>query len=382
MSVWQDIPQVKMASESRFAIMLRQSYRAHGLYGTAIAAYAFGYGILLLLRPDIVPSNFFASVAAFFAILVPVLVVSFLLIVVYQANRYLEHTMGDLRSLAGLVKFLAVGNRLANGIPIILLMVVFGYVFFDAKSNIPQINPFSWDHRLAMLDKELLFGTDPWELLQPVLGHPLITWLINLNYNLWFFVLWLFWICLAFQSRPTLLRTRFFLTFFTVWIIGGTVLATVFSSAGPGFYGRLSIGPDPYHNLMTYLREVNTVVPIWAVRVQDGLWNAHVNKLIIGAISSMPSMHNATALLMAIAGFQLGRRWGILLSLHAIVIFLGSVHLAWHYAVDGYVAWVLTAVVWMAVGPVARWWHRQPAQHAFNHMLDAHFDEPGAPRRP
>jgi hypothetical protein len=48
---------------------------------------------------------------------------------------------------------------------------------------------------------------------------------------------------------------------------------------------------------------------------------------------------------------------------HMVLIFLGSIHLGWHYAIDAYLAWALTLIVWFAVKPFAVWWEgRQPAR--------------------
>ena len=156
-----------------------------------------------------------------------------------------------------------------------------------------------------------------------------------------------------------------------MWILIGGILAIVFSSAGPCFYGRLGLTPDPYADLMAYLRGVNEMLPIWAIPVQDVLWQGHVAKSAIDGISAMPSMHNGSALLFALAGYQVSRFAGHLLSAHAILIFIGSVHLGWHYAVDSYLAWALTLVIWFAMAPVARWWHSKAAQGDFDRMLAA-----------
>jgi hypothetical protein len=85
----------------------------------------------------------------------------------------------------------------------------------------------------------------------------------------------------------------------------------------------------------------------------------------------MPSLHNASAMLFALAGYQINRLWGRVLTVHAFFIFIGSIHLAWHYAVDSYVSWALTLVVWFALAPVARWWHRTAAQTDFDALLAA-----------
>src|SRR5262245_29974527 len=110
---------------------------------------------------------------------------------------------------------------------------------------------------------------------------------------------------------------------------------------------------------MTYLQSVNTIVPVWALNVQDMLWQGYVGEAAFKGISAMPSMHNATTLLFATAAFKVNRVAGWLLSVHAALIFLGSIHLGWHYAVDSYLAWPLMLLVWCLSLPIARWWQDQ-----------------------
>ena len=59
--------------------------------------------------------------------------------------------------------------------------------------------------------------------------------------------------------------------------------------------------------------------------------------------------------LFALAAWRLNRIAGILASIFAGVIFIGSVHLGWHYAVDGYVGFALALAVWWASKPLATW---------------------------
>jgi hypothetical protein len=45
---------------------------------------------------------------------------------------------------------------------------------------------------------------------------------------------------------------------------------------------------------------------------------------------------------------------GIVFTVFALVILIGSVHLAWHYAVDGYAAVIAVGCLWVVVGAVLR----------------------------
>ena len=44
----------------------------------------------------------------------------------------------------------------------------------------------------------------------------------------------------------------------------------------------------------------------------------------------------------------------MLLTAFAVIIQIGSVHLGWHYAVDGYIGASLTLAVWFGVGWVMK----------------------------
>ena len=355
---------------NRFLGLLRQSISAHGIYLLIVAAYYASFLVLLRLYPDFVPTNFMVAAIGFIGL-------SFIFIFLCVFIMRFYHIATEVKperpipALAQDMKqYLTSKRRLANGIPMVIIMMIFMYVFANVKAAIPILNPLSWDTYFAQLDEILHFGTQPWVWLQPLLGYAPVTLLMNINYNLWFLVTWMLWVYFAFAERPSELRTQFFLSFFAMWIFIGGVLAVWFSSAGPCFFGRLGLAPDPYADLMAYLRGVNEVFPVWALPVQDELWRGYIdNSVIVRGISAMPSMHNGSALLFALAGYKVNHTAGRLLSAHAILIFIGSVHLGWHYAVDSYLAWALTLVIWFAAAPVSRWWHIKAAQGDFDRLL-------------
>lgn len=64
----------------------------------------------------------------------------------------------------------------------------------------------------------------------------------------------------------------------------------------------------------------------------------------------MPSMHVATAALVACLGFAVRPSLGVVGVLAAVVTEVASVALGWHYALDGYVGAALAIGVWWISG--------------------------------
>lgn len=243
-------------------------------------------------------------------------------------------------------------TRLLHALPVLLLFPIFASSFTIFKTAVPIIHPYAWDSRLAQWDLAIHGGTHPWVWLQAIAAHPGITAVLNLTYHLWFFVMLAIFYWLAFTTNRPKLRAQFLLSFVISWIVLGTVLATVFSSVGPCFYGMLISGNDPYQPLMTYLHAADKVIPVLALDVQQMLWNGFKDSGSAPAlgISAMPSMHVATATLLALLGWRINRPAGIALTLFALLIMIGSVHLGWHYALDGYVGAAGAYIVWRVVG--------------------------------
>src|SRR3546814_19240972 len=67
----------------------------------------------------------------------------------------------------------------------------------------------------------------------------------------------------------------------------------------------------------------------------------------------MPSVHNGLAALFAIAAFRLWRPLGWVVAAYAALIWVGSIHLGWHYAIDGMVSIAMTFAIWHVTGRIA-----------------------------
>ncbi len=235
-----------------------------------------------------------------------------------------------------------------------LLVIPLFFAFVGLyKQLIPIMNPFSWDQTLMHWDYVLHFHHQPWEWLQPLVGYRWITAFLAEIYGFWFTMLAgvIIWQAL---TKERFYRLQFFSTFFLSWIILGTIMAYSFSSAGPCFYSLFSNDmQNPYAPLMSYLSANG---PAWIIELQKSLLANLMSGTLIfgGGVSAMPSMHLSMATLCFLISAKESKWLGIFTFVILILIFISSIHLGWHYAVDCYVAIIITALIWSAMGKILR----------------------------
>lgn len=286
------------------------------------------------------------------AVIVGVFLVAFFggypvyVMVVVRPKRLIAYIVANMRE-----RFLT-RRRLLAALPVFVFMPIFLGAFTSLKSLIPVMNPYGWDVTFAAWDRILHGGLDPWQLLQPLLGHPLISASTNLTYNSWLAVLYIVLLWQTFSTQNPRLRMQFLITFVLAWALLGTVAATALSSAGPVYFGRITGVEDPFAPLMAYLQSVNEIYPVGALNAQEFLWKIYQEGGYApgSGISAMPSLHVAMVFLFALVGWRSGPVAGIVLTAYAVIIFIGSVHLGWHYAIDGYLGIAGTWLIWKFAG--------------------------------
>jgi hypothetical protein len=264
----------------------------------------------------------------------------------YIANRAREFLSTPARAIIPAVNYIC------------LITLIFS--FGKLKALVGTASPFNWDIAFSTLDRLLHFGADPWHLTHSVFSSDVASWALNMAYNAWFGVLFFFIFSCILLEKNTQLRAQFLLTMSLMWILGGFFIAMIFSSAGPCFYHLiLPSQTNPYIDLMQLLNSTHTrlltdgyPLGLPALATQDMLWTDFTSSsdLLGGGISAFPSMHVAMAVSMALLASRLHRVFGAAMWLFAVTIVIGSVHLGWHYAVDGYMSIILTVAAWKFSG--------------------------------
>lgn len=366
-----DVVVIRESYWRRVLPVLLLSFRAQWFFFVVPVFYLFGNWLMLSRLPK-------HGVAPVIGLLIDLLSfslpVGMIVMLVMRLLQYalIEKPESPIRALGGeLADLVRNPSRLINGLPVFAAMIFFNKAMVELKPAIPAIHPFDWDTTFMRLDRALHFGMDPWRLIQPVMGHDFITFAVNMAYNFWFVALFGAWFWFGFRKLADVTRTQFFLGYMIAWWVGGGLLAVAFSSAGPVYYGNIGLSPDPYAPLMAYIHDVNNRIPIWCLITQQLLWDGYTGHTDPLGISAFPSMHNASAILFALAFWKVWRPAGWFFAGYAVVILLGSVHLGWHYAVDGYAGLAIGAVAWWIAGYIARFLHRQPAMQQFNEGLAA-----------
>ena len=288
-----------------------------------------------------------------YSVMVPVFL-GLLLVIAFVRMAVIEKPESPTRHLAGKIRsFVADPDRLIGMAIMSALIVIFMANFAFMKDAIPTLQPFSWDSAFHKMDRFLFAGTDPWRLTFALFGTPMATTAINAVYHAWVFVIYFFLLAAVCGVLEHRLKLIFLYAFVLTWVVGGVLLAIVFSSAGPGYFARLGLGAD-FEPQMELLRQFNEVLPVWSLTVQEMLWDSYSgNAGSISGISAMPSMHVASSVVVTLLAFRIHRNFGRAMLVFTAIMMVGSVHLGWHYAVDGVMGALVALGAWFAAERIA-----------------------------
>jgi membrane-associated phospholipid phosphatase len=252
-----------------------------------------------------------------------------------------------------------------SGLCLLMALMVFQGTFTSVKNGLAVWHSgFPYDVTQADIDAFLHFGVDPWRWLYAIAEYDFVRNFIELNYNVFWFILnfgAMFFV--ATSPRVAAMRTRYLLGVMLVWIIVGNVLAGMFLSAGPAFYGAITGDTARFGEQLAFLAR-GAHSPNSAATYQGYLWGLQqAGKTgFASGISAFPSIHVAMATLNALFLREYSRRLGNLAFLYVAFIILSPVYLAWHYAIDGYAGAAIGALIYVVLRRLI------PADHAYRRL--------------
>lgn len=235
------------------------------------------------------------------------------------------------------------------------------YLYFTFKVNIPAFAAFTWDPVFAAIDRALFLGQDPWTVTHGLLPRAWATRLLDGIYLAWYLVLFTAILAVGVLPLRHPLRLAFLLAIALDWVIGGVILATLMPAAGPVYVDRIT-GDPTFLPLMHRLYEQAEQAPLMALRIQEWLWAGYIRADVDPAgISAFPSLHVAIPATCACLGFATDRLVGWVLAVFTLAVLVGSVHLGWHYAIDGLGGVALGVGCWWASRRIVARWLRYTA---------------------
>jgi PAP2 superfamily len=336
-----------------------QGFRSHShLYAIAMLVYAIGI-IECLWLGSRVNYNLVSIVSGSTFIFLALIIAGWLVATLISSLRRRDPRSPTLIMALKLREDILSPTRVSNTLHAFLINGIFFVGFIAVKKSIPTLYPFAWDQTFMQWDRALHFGALPHEWLAPLMSSPEALYAINAAYNLWFVLLLGCFFWFGFSRQDSLLRQRYILAYITTWALGTLLLGTIFASAGPCYYGFVVAGDNHYAGLLSSLQQAHTQYTIWAVPTQETLWLSHQRGYgDVEGISAMPSMHVGTSVLFMLLARATGQRWFIwFTTVFALTIFIGSIVLGWHYAIDGYAGAAIAIVCWWASGKYLKKFH-------------------------
>lgn len=220
--------------------------------------------------------------------------------------------------------------------------------FMWTKPLLNYIVPFWADPLLADMDYVLFLGNDPWVFL-----GLMNTGAAAIFYHRGWFLLMILTLLIVLFARPSPAKSATMLTYFVLWSVVGPVAHCLLPAAGPIFYEQMGYG-ERFAGLNSVSETRDIADYLWALYSDRAFGPG-------SGISAMPSMHIMTTAWMIIVVATFARRLLVPMSIAAVAIFLLSIALGWHYAVDGIVGGLAALACYRVL---LRFYERRPDPQA------------------
>lgn len=214
-------------------------------------------------------------------------------------------------------------------------LILFMGSFTTFKTLMPTLmGGFPYDRVQADLDALLHGGVDPGPQLMALLSHSGILQPLQWNYLVaWTAFAFIPIFFVALQARGSI-RLRYCLNLVLVWAVLGNLIACLFLSAGPAFYGHVT------GDTARFAEQLRMIDDSVGSLFQTYLWQNHSNGAIgLGTgISAFPSVHVGVTMMNALFMREINRTAGYIGFAYVAVILASSTLFGWHYLIDGYVS--------------------------------------------
>ncbi|QIK95668.1 hypothetical protein G7076_03555 [Sphingomonas sp. HDW15A] len=191
--------------------------------------------------------------------------------------------------------------------------------FMWAKPLLNYLVPFWADPLLLKIDSIILLGVRPDRFLAGLNTDGLAIF-----YHRFWFAMMVAALLYTLTLQPSRRKSALLLTYFALWTFVGPIVHSLLPAGGPIFYERLGHG----HLFVPGAPKTNELADyLWSIYSKTGFGPG-------AGISAMPSLHIATIVWVCIVARG---RWRWPTYAASFLIFLLSMSLGWHYAVDGIV---------------------------------------------
>jgi hypothetical protein len=249
------------------------------------------------------------------------------------------------------------GQDFRNGhiLRAVLLGLVFCAIFtiFTAYKPLVGAGGFEWDPFFAQVDSRLHGGRAPWEWLHNQVWIEDAAPLLDIVYKAFFLVVALCLTIFGFLPMIDAIRRRFVLTLLLSIPITGSLMAQIFSSAGPIYYNQVTGFDKSFESLRVRLAAIDAATPLDSVDLHKALWQGHesFSQGAIG-ISAFPSVHISVLIVCALAALPLSIVLSAFLWFWTLLTIIATIFLGWHYAIDAYASIAVAISIWYFVGVV------------------------------